>query len=114
MALGISEDYFKEAMDVTKSDTISQLRMLHYPPPNKSSTGIWGAGAHTDVGALTLLFQREGEDGLEICPGRETHTSEAIGDEFFPVPAHTGPIICNIGDMLSMPALCSNTLTYIC
>jgi isopenicillin N synthase-like dioxygenase len=48
-----------------------------------------------------LLFQREGEDGLEICPGRESHSSFAMGDDFTPLPAHTGPIVVNIGDMLS-------------
>ncbi|EOO00224.1 putative gibberellin 20- protein [Phaeoacremonium minimum UCRPA7] len=73
--------------------------MLHYPPSD-NLPGTWGAGAHTDVGCLTLLFQRDGGDGLEICPGRENVNSKAIGDTFFPLPAKTGPIVVNIGDML--------------
>ena len=99
-ALDFPEDYFKEPMDATKPDTLSRLRMLHYPPSD-NLPGTWGAGAHTDVGCLTLLFQRDGGDGLEICPGRENVNSKAIGDTFFPLPAKTGPIVVNIGDMLS-------------
>ncbi|KIW65405.1 hypothetical protein PV04_07668 [Phialophora macrospora] len=97
-ALGFPEGYFKEPMDVSKPDCLNELRLLHYPASEKSSG--WRAGAHTDFGCLTLLFQQDGGDGLEICPGRETHTSNARGDTFFPLPAKTGPIVVNIGDML--------------
>lgn len=38
---------------------------------------------------------------MEICPGRESHSSFAMGDVFTPLPAVTGPIVVNIGDMLS-------------
>ena len=100
IALGFPEDYFQKAMDVTKPDCLTQLRMLHYPA-SENAVGTWRAGNHTDIGCLTLLFQRDGEDGLEFCPGRESHTKFAHGDVFTPVPAKTGPIVCNIGDMLS-------------
>lgn len=100
IALGFSEDYLITANDVTKPDCLTQLRLIHYPA-SENATGTWRAGSHTDIGCLTLLFQRDGEDGLEICPGRESHTSFAMGDEFTPLPAHTGPIVVNIGDMLS-------------
>lgn len=100
VALGFPEDYLLAANDITKPDCLTQLRLIHYPP-SENAEGTWRAGSHTDIGCLTLLFQREGEDGLEICPGRETHTSFAIGDTFSPLPAHTGPIVVNIGDMLS-------------
>ncbi|KAB8215085.1 hypothetical protein BDV33DRAFT_227851 [Aspergillus novoparasiticus] len=49
---------------------------------------------------VTLLFQRDDEDGLEICPGRESPTSFAKGDVFSPLPAKTGQIVVNIGDIL--------------
>lgn len=88
-------------MDVTKEDCTNELRLLHYPPVTNSEGG-WRHGSHTDIGALTLLFQRDGEDGLEVCPGRETHTSQMTDGQFFPVSAKTGPIVVNIGDMLSM------------
>ncbi len=92
-------------MDATKPDTLTELRFLHYPASENNESGTrdtWRAGAHTDFGALTLLFQQDGGDGLEICPGRESHMSRAKdGMPFFPVRASSGPIIVNIGDMLS-------------
>ncbi|CAK41181.1 uncharacterized protein An12g06510 [Aspergillus niger] len=98
-ALGFPSDYFCVANDVTKPDCLTQLRLIHYPP-TVDAAGTWRAGSHTDIGCLTLLFQRDGEDGLEICPGRESHTSFAMGDVFSPLPAKTGQIVVNIGDML--------------
>lgn len=95
-------------MDTTQEDSLSQLRLLHYPPSANNPDGTWRAGLHTDVGCLTLLFQRDGEDGLEVCPGRQSADSTERGEEFFPVPAETGPIVVNIGDMLSMTS--SDTL----
>lgn len=79
---------------------MTQLRLIHYPAA-ENAAGTWRAGSHTDIGCLTLLFQRDGEDGLEICPGRESYTSFGMGDTFTPLPAKTGPIVVNIGDMLS-------------
>lgn len=87
-------------MDTTQEDALSQLRLLHYPPSANNPEGTWRAGLHTDVGCLTLLFQRDGEDGLEVCPGRQSADSSERGDTFFSVPAETGPIVINIGDML--------------
>ncbi|KAH6682739.1 leucoanthocyanidin dioxygenase [Halenospora varia] len=99
VALGFSADHLKVANDPTKADCLTQLRLIHYPPSNDAA-GTWRAGSHTDIGCLTLLFQRDGEDGLEVCPGRESHSSFAMGDKFTPLPAETGPIVVNIGDML--------------
>jgi len=59
------------------------------------------AGKHSDIGCLTLLFQRDGQDGLEICPGKESSYSAKVEDDVWtPLPAKTGPIVVNIGDML--------------
>ncbi|VUC32429.1 unnamed protein product [Clonostachys rosea] len=99
IALGFPEDHLNEAMDVNAPDNLTQMRMIHYMA-SENAVGTWRAGNHTDVGCLTLLFQRDGEDGLEVCPGRETHTDSSIGDKFSPIPAKTGPIVVNIGDML--------------
>lgn len=101
VALGFEEDYFRKAMDVNAEDSLTQLRLLHYMASEKGAAGTWRAGTHTDIGCLTLLFQRDGEDGLEICPGRESCHSYGIGDTFTPLSAETGPIVVNIGDMLS-------------
>ena len=100
IALGFPEDHLIKAMDVHAPDNLTQMRMIHYMA-SENAVGTWRAGNHTDIGCLTLLFQRDGEDGLEICPGRESHNDFAIGDTFTPLPAETGPIVVNIGDMLS-------------
>ena len=80
------------------------LRLLHYPglDPARSGeqAGRWRAGAHTDFDVLTLLFQRPGEGGLEVCPGRLASNEFAYGDTWLPVPPIAGCITCNIGDML--------------
>jgi isopenicillin N synthase-like dioxygenase len=99
-AIGFPEDYFKIANDPRQPDCLTQLRLIHYPA-SENAAGSWRAGSHTDIGCLTLLFQRDGEDGLEICPGRESHSTFAIEESFTPLPAKTGPIVVNIGDMLS-------------
>jgi len=44
--------------------------------------GYYRAGAHADWDFVTLLFQRKGQSGLEICPGREVVTTFGIGDEW--------------------------------
>lgn len=98
-ALGFPRDFFTAANDPLEPDCMTQLRLIHYPPSDNAE-GTWRAGSHTDIGLLTLLFQRDAEDGLEVCPGRETFTSFAHDDVFTPIPAETGPIVCNIGDML--------------
>ncbi|RDW68203.1 hypothetical protein BP5796_08860 [Coleophoma crateriformis] len=99
VALGFEEDYFRKGMGIDEEDSLTQLRLIHYMA-SENAAGTWRAGPHTDIGCLTLLFQRDGEDGLEICPGRESSHSYGIGDTFTPLPAQTGPIVVNIGDML--------------
>lgn len=76
------------------------MRQLHYLPKEATTTPYWRNGSHTDISILTLLFQREGEDGLQICPGREAFTDFGMGDSWTAVPARQGPIVCNIGDMM--------------
>jgi isopenicillin N synthase-like dioxygenase len=101
-ALGFPTDHFAKAHQITADDAQTTLRLLHYHdiqgiefPPQ-----YWRAGAHTDFDCLTMLFQRTGEDGLEVCPGREAHSGFAKGDMWTPVEPITGEIVCNIGDML--------------
>jgi isopenicillin N synthase-like dioxygenase len=77
---------------------------LHYPAVPESSdykpeVDI-RAGAHSDYGSITLLFQRPGQPGLEILTPSK---------EWSPVPVHPPgtdpnalpPILVNIGDLLS-------------
>lgn len=100
--LGFPSDFFDRAHLVSKSNAQSTLRLLHYHEITGTQlpANYWRTGAHTDFDCLTLVFQRTGEDGLEICPGREAHSSFGIGDQWTPIEACTGEIVCNIGDML--------------
>lgn len=96
--LGFARNFFSVAHDPAASTYQSTLRLLHYFAVdgryNVDKT-LWRAGAHTDFDCLTLLFQRTGQDGLQVCPGKE-----ALSHEWTPVKAETGLITCNIGDML--------------
>lgn len=112
IALGFPQDHFRVANDPSQPDCLTQLRLIHYPP-SENAAGTWRAGTHTDIGCLTLLFQRSGEDGLEICPGRESYSSEGTDGVFTPLPAETGPIVVNIGDMLSdLPKMMSTATNF--
>ncbi|KAM0752585.1 iron/ascorbate family oxidoreductase [Meredithblackwellia eburnea MCA 4105] len=98
--LGFAPDHFEKAHQTDSPDSLTSLRLIHYMATEDAKEGYWRAGSHTDIGCLTLLFQRDGEDGLEICPGRESSSDFAAGDVWTPLPATTGPITINLGDML--------------
>jgi isopenicillin N synthase-like dioxygenase len=97
--LGLDRDFFAQRHDPTSPAHQSTLRLLHYyavPEAARArSDAGWRAGAHTDFDCLTLLFQRDGQDGLQVCPG-----AEADSRAWTPVPARADLITCNIGDML--------------
>ena len=74
LKLGFAPDFFTEAHDPLSPDYQCTLRLLHYLPmvdaKPEDFTG-WRAGAHTDFDCLTLLHQRNGQGGLQLCPGKE-------------------------------------------
>ncbi|KAL1644188.1 hypothetical protein SLS58_004468 [Diplodia intermedia] len=101
--LGFEDDYFVKAHDVTRPEAQSVLRLIYYPEQDRDvpvKEGYYRAGPHADWDLLTLLYQRPGQSGLEICPGRESVTEFGIGDEWTKVEFAPGDIVCNIGDLL--------------
>ncbi|CAG8157991.1 unnamed protein product [Penicillium nalgiovense] len=109
LGLEIQEDFFTTRHDPSTGSTGSILRYLYYPSIFSPSTAAYKhdkdvrAGAHSDYGSITLLFQRPGQPGLEILtpegswapvPIVPGPTTEA---EMYPFP----PILVNIGDLLS-------------
>lgn len=102
-ALDYPTEYFSMAHQVTKSDAQSTLRLLHYQDVSglKSGPNRWRTRPHTDSDCLTLLFQRSGEPGLEICPGPEAQSGSAPDDLWTPIQPITGEILCSVGDMLA-------------
>ncbi|POM26549.1 2OG-Fe(II) oxygenase superfamily protein [Actinomadura rubteroloni] len=93
--LGFDADFFARAHDPSDPGYRSTLRLLHYFAVPPDATGLWRAGAHTDFDCLTLLFQRDGQSGLQVCPGRERDAGT-----WTPVEASDDAVTCNIGDML--------------
>lgn len=100
--LGFPEDFFIKAHDVSRPNSQTVCRLLHYfALPQESDGQVYHrAGAHADWDFLTLLFQKAGQSGLEICPGREVVTEFGIGDVWTKIEPKTGEIVCNIGDLL--------------
>ena len=96
--LGFADDFFTRAHDPDRSSYQSTLRLLHYfaiDPAARGEPGLWRAGAHTDFDCLTLLFQRAGQGGLQLLPGKDM-ASQA----WTPIEPADELITCNIGDML--------------
>ena len=85
--LGIDAHFF----DRSFTDAVGILRLLHYPPhPGTFDGSVYGAGAHTDYGNLTLLAQDD-TGGLEVQRRDGTWVA---------VPPQAGAFVCNIGDCL--------------
>lgn len=72
------------------------LRLLRYAPERSvPEAGVFGAGAHSDYGMLTLLATDENA-GLQIQPRGAASASDAWID----VPVRSHSLIVNLGDML--------------
>lgn len=88
MALDIEHDFF----DARFHEPISVLRMIHYPPRHTASSAEQqGAGAHTDYGCVTLLYQDEA-GGLQV---------RARSGKWIDAPPIAGSFVVNIGDMMA-------------
>ncbi|KAF3768129.1 Clavaminate synthase-like protein [Cryphonectria parasitica EP155] len=99
-ALGKPEDWFSSWLD----DSISTLRLLHYPPQPGTATSLTSvndqAGVsgvklcctpHTDSGILTLLHQ-DPTGGLEVL---------GASGEWIAAPYIPESIVVNIGDLMA-------------
>ncbi len=102
--LGFEIDYFRKVHDPESDQHQCTLRMIHYMAmeaernvPDVHGNPIWRAGAHTDFNLLTLLFQTDGQSGLQVMPGEDAGQDVQA---WTPVPAFTDVLTCNIGDML--------------
>lgn len=86
----IDYNYFtsRHRWDLESADI---LRFLHYPAVQKQSGESIRAGAHSDYGSLTLLFQHENRSGLEVLD-RSTNI-------WYPVEPYDDMIVVNFGDL---------------
>ncbi len=87
MALGLAlpVDFFAPWL----TQPMATLSPIRYPAQTQSSQ--IGAGAHTDFGCLTLLFQRD-IGGLEI---------QSKDGTWIEIPADPSVVVVNIGDMMA-------------
>lgn len=86
-SLALPPDFF----DRTMADPMLTLRMIRYPPhPVDAGADVFGAGAHTDWGAITVLAQDE-LGGLEV---------QAADGSWMPATPIPGTFIVNLGDMI--------------
>ncbi|OIW15965.1 hypothetical protein TanjilG_04500 [Lupinus angustifolius] len=82
-------------------EAIATLRLLHYEGQTSDpSKGLYGAGAHTDYGLITLLAT-DNVSGLQICKDRDAKPQ--IWEDVAPLK---GAFIVNIGDMLERWSNC--------
>ncbi|ATU73149.1 UPF0676 protein [Gluconacetobacter sp. SXCC-1] len=96
--LGFDSDFFTHNHDPASPYYQSTLRLIHYMSMENATDAdfdLWRAGAHSDFDCLTLLHQRPGQGGLQVCPGME-----ADAPAWTDVPPLRGAVTCNIGDML--------------
>lgn len=101
--LGFHDKFFTERHDPASPEYQSTLRILHYLPMAAADLrpGEWRAGAHTDYDCLTLLHQREGQHGLQLCPGAEAAGRDVDAPlGWTDIEPAAGAVTCNIGDML--------------
>ncbi|BFZ60297.1 hypothetical protein YB2330_001333 [Saitoella coloradoensis] len=90
MGLGLEPRWFDHHCDAKDHN----LRLLHYPSVDKdqiSANKSNRAGAHTDYGTITLLFQ-DSAGGLEVL---------SPTGQYIAAPPIPGTIIVNAGDLLA-------------
>jgi isopenicillin N synthase-like dioxygenase len=87
LSLDLSEDYFEDGLD----KPASSVRVLHYTPrPPDAPADQIGAGAHTDWGAITILYQDD-------VGGLEVKGTDGAWIKATPIP---GTYVINLGDMI--------------
>jgi len=87
LAIGIGEEPNFFVPFLTKP--LAQLRLLKYPSSSPKKP-LLGAGAHTDYGLITLIWQDE-------VGGLEVKTREG---DFYSIKPEEGYILCFLGDMM--------------
>ncbi|KAF1808351.1 thymine dioxygenase [Eremomyces bilateralis CBS 781.70] len=100
-ALAISLDLPEDHLSTRHSQSLFQLRLLHYPPiPRKAlEEGLASRiNTHSDFGTLTLLFQ-DAVGGLEIQDPATKGRGQSEA-KFFAVEPIQGGVLVNVGDLL--------------
>ncbi len=95
--LALALDLPESTFDHTHGNPLVTLRLLRYPPhPEGADARLWGAGTHTDWGALTLLAQDQ-HGGLEVQMPPE---ADGRSGQWVAAPPIEGSFVVNLGDMM--------------
>lgn len=99
LALDLDANFFDKPEML--GEPIATLRLLHYQGQiSDPAKGLYGAGAHTDYGLITLLATDD-VSGLQICKDRDAKPQ--IWEDVAPLK---GAFIVNLGDMLERWSNC--------
>ncbi len=91
-AFALSLDLPEEHFDRWLTGPMATLGPLHYPPQSGRITEArLGAGAHTDFGCLTILWQDDA-GGLQV---------KNLAGQWIDAPPLPGSFVVNIGDMMA-------------
>ncbi|KAK9130956.1 hypothetical protein Sjap_011443 [Stephania japonica] len=100
LALDLEADFFDKPEML--GEPIATLRLLHYEGKvSDPKNGLFGAGAHSDYGLITLLATDD-VMGLQICKDRD-----AFPQRWEYVAPLKGAFIVNLGDMLERWSNCT-------
>ncbi|XP_024020686.1 2-oxoglutarate-Fe(II) type oxidoreductase isoform X2 [Morus notabilis] len=99
LALGLDKNFFDKPEML--GEPIATLRLLHYGGHTSDpSKGLFGAGAHSDYGLITLLATDD-IVGLQICKDKDAKPQ--VWESVAPLK---GAFIVNLGDMLERWSNC--------
>ncbi|CAH1447762.1 unnamed protein product [Lactuca virosa] len=101
LSLDLDADFFEQPEMLGKP--IAVLRLLHYGVLGQVSDplkGIYGAGAHSDYGLITLLAT-DSVSGLQICKDKDAEPR--VWESVEPLK---GAFVVNLGDMLERWSNC--------
>lgn len=81
-----------DALETFVKEPVCNLKLLHYPPHTSTDARQFGAGEHTDFGAITILLQQAEKSGLQVYyePTKEWLAVPAVEDVF----------VVNLGDLV--------------
>lgn len=89
LALDLPEAFFDDKID----RHITNFSVIHYPDQETApQPGQLRAGAHTDYGSLTILYQENADGGLQV---------KTKNGNWRDVPAIPGTMVVNLGDLMA-------------